>query len=253
MYHMVNEPETSKEARYACPPSRFGSHMQALLQAGYKAVSPQEVESHLRGEKSLPEKAVLVSIDDGFMDNYENAFPILRQYRVPAIIFIATSRAGGHNDWMAGKDYPSRRMLTWEQIREMQAAGIHFGGHTMNHPHLSELDHDAALAEIAGCKKALEDELGPQAKWFAYPYGDLSEDTPGVVQEAGFDFACTTRSGFNQENTPPLLLRRLEIYGTDPAWKVLQKLRFGTNEASLLGPLRYYLGRIAARLLPKSA
>lgn len=253
MYHMINEPRTDKEARYACPPARFASHLEALKKAGYTTVSPAAVEGYLQGEAPLPPKSVLITIDDGFRDNYEQAFPVLRQHQAPALIFLATSRIAGHNDWMAGADYPRRPMLTWDQVREMQAAGIWFGGHTMTHPRLSQLPREQALAEIAGSHATLRAETGMDAKWFAYPYGDLDEKTPDVAREAGFSFACTTRSGFNSPDIEPLLLRRLEVYGTDPAWKLLQKLRFGTNEASLFAPLRYYLGRIGHRLGLKAA
>ncbi len=248
MYHMINKPQTSKEARYACPPERFAKHMRALRGAGYTPVTPQAVEQHLNRENTLPEKAILITIDDGFMDNYENAFPILREEKIPAIIFLTTSTLEGHNDWMAKEDYPRQKMLTWGQIKEMQAAGICFGGHTMTHPKLSAAESNAAMEEISGCKKVIEENIGTPINWFAYPYGDLKEETPVLVKDAGYSHACTTRSGFNQPDIDPYLLRRLEVYGTDPAWKVLQKMRFGTNEASRLAPARYYMKRFMAHL-----
>ncbi len=248
MYHMINEPQDPKEARYACPPRRFKKHIMALRSAGYTPVTPQAVEQHLNNKKSLPEKAVLITIDDGFMDNYKNALPILREEKIPAIIFLTTSTLEGHNDWMANEDYPRQKMLTWRQVKEMQAAGVCFGGHTMTHPRLSELERERALEEIGDCKAILEEKLGIPINWFAYPYGNLKEETPGLVKEAGYSHACSTRSGFNQLDADPFLLRRLEVYGTDPAWKVLQKLRFGTNKASWLAPARYYMTRVMARL-----
>lgn len=253
MYHMINEPGSRAEARYACPPARFASHLRALKRAGYAAVTPSEVELHLAGSRRLPEKAVLISIDDGFRDNYEHAWPLLREAGMPAIIFLATSHIGGHNAWMAGDEYPERPMLGWDQVREMQSEGIHFGGHTMNHARLSSLSHDQALEELAGCHERLKAELGEAPGWFAYPYGDLDERTPQIVRKAGFDFACTTRSGFNNTDAAPLLLRRLEVYGNDTPRTLLRKIRFGSNDVSTAALARYYLGRIATRLRPGAA
>jgi peptidoglycan/xylan/chitin deacetylase (PgdA/CDA1 family) len=189
-----------------------------------------------------------VTFDDGFADNYSNAFPILQRYKVPAAVFLAVRSLGGENRWMSASGYPRRSMLNWTQIREMHSAGVDFGSHTLTHPRLSALDRDSARAEIHGAKQALEDKLGTAVDWFAYPYGDWSGETVALVREAGHSLACSTRPGFNREDVDPLLLRRIEVYGTDPAWKLLQKLRFGTNDASIFEPMRYYWKRVAARL-----
>lgn len=248
MYHMVTEPRCAEERRYACPPRRFAAHMRALRDSGYRPVSLDEVQHHLTEGTKLPDRAVAVTFDDGFADNYTDAFPILQRQQIPAAIFLAVSAIGGENRWMSAKGCPKRPMLDWPQIREMQAAGIHFGSHTMSHVRLSTLDRGAAHTEIIGAKRVLEDKLGAAVDWFAYPFGDWNGETVELVREAGHTLGCSTRSGFNREDVDPLLLRRIEVYGTDPPWKLIQKLRFGTNDASLFQPLQYYWKRAAARL-----
>jgi peptidoglycan/xylan/chitin deacetylase (PgdA/CDA1 family) len=161
---------------------------------------------------------------------------------------LAVDTLGGQNRWMCANGYPKRPMLDWTQIGEMQTAGIHFGSHTLSHPRLSQLDRGAAMREIRDSKQALEDRLGESVDHFAYPYGDWSGETVELVREAGYTLACSTRSGFNRRDVDPFLLRRIEIFGTDPAWKLRQKLRFGTNDAGLLEPAKYYWKRVAARI-----
>jgi peptidoglycan/xylan/chitin deacetylase (PgdA/CDA1 family) len=248
MYHMVAEPRSREEARYAIRPRRFAAHMRALRESGYRLVSLDEIQSGLSGGGEVPDRAVAVTLDDGFADNHSDAFPILQRFGVPATIFLAHNAIGGENRWMQTAGYPGRRMLEWAQILEMRSAGIGFGSHTLSHPRLSALGREAAEAEIRGAKQALEDRLGEPVDHFAYPYGDWCGETVELVREAGHRLACSTRSGFNRPDVDPLLLRRIEVYGTDPTWKLMQKLRYGTNDAGLSQPVGYYWRRIRARL-----
>lgn len=248
MYHMVADLRSPRERRFAIKPRRFASHMRALRNNGFNPVSLAQVQAHLSGDEKLPENAVAVTLDDGFADNFTDAFPVLQRLDVPATIFLTLGTLGGVNEWMTANGFPRRPMLDWEQIREMQAAGIGFGSHTLTHPRLASLDREAARVEIQDAKRALEDRLGTEVAHFAYPYGDWSRETVDLVREAGHQLACSTRSGFNRRDLDPLLLRRLEVYGTDSTWKLLQKMRFGTNDAGLLEPAKYYWRRAASRL-----
>lgn len=251
MYHMVTGSYSAEEHRFAVPPQIFGSHMRALRSKNYVPVALSEVQDHLLGNRKLPGNAVAVTLDDGYADNYANAFPTLQQYEIPATIFLVINEIGGENRWERGRSSSVHPLLNWRQIREMHAAGIGFGSHTLSHPRLSKLSDHKARTEIQNAKKLLEDHLGTSAEHFAYPYGDLSEQTVDLVREAGHTLACSTRCGFNRSDVDPLLLRRIDVYGTDSTWKLLQKLRFGTNDAGLLQTARYYLRQTSARLFDK--
>ena len=84
-------------------------------------------------------------------------------------------------------------------------------------------------------------------EYFAYPYGLSTERDRNLVKGAGYALACSARSGFNRRETDPLFLRRIDVYGTDPVWKVAQKMNFGINDASLFTPARYYWRRLLSR------
>ena len=249
MYHTVSEPVSADERRHAIPRRRFASHMRILRAKGYNLLSLGDVQNHLLRKKVFPERAVVVTLDDGYADNYTNAFSILQQYQIPATIFLVNNDLGGKNRWHRGSANASRTMLDWGQIREMHAAGIGFGSHTLSHPRLSELPEERARTEIVDAKKLLEDRLGAPVDHFAYPYGDLTKQTVDLVRQADHTLACTTRCGFNRVDVDPLLLRRIDVYGTDSSWQLLQKVRFGTNDSGVLQPTRYYLRQVATRLL----
>jgi len=248
MYHMISEPQTAAEVKYACPPRQFEKHMQLLLSKGFKPISIEAVENYYTHQIPIPDKSFLITLDDGFEDNYNNAFPILQRYNIPAVIYLATGLLGKTNQWMSAPTFSERKMLSWPQIAEMASHGIHFGSHTVSHPRLTELDTENTYNELVQSKQTIEDNLGIECSNFAYPYGLFTEKTRELVQKAGFKTACSTRSGFNNASRDPLMLHRIEVYGNDSVWKLKQKIMFGTNDANLFFPLKYYSQRLLARL-----
>ena len=238
MYHMISEPKTAAEIKYACPPKQFEQHLQMLLGAGFKPVSIRAIEDYYIHQTPLPDKAFLITLDDGFEDNYSNAFPILKRLQIPAVIYVATGLVGKTNQWMSTSTFSERKMLSWMQIKEMAGQGISFGSHTVSHPKLTELGEGSVSKELVESKQLIEEQLGMACSHFAYPYGLLTEKTRELVQQAGFKTACSTRSGFNNAERDPLMLHRIEVYGEDSTWKLKQKIRFGMNDASWFFPLK---------------
>ncbi|MCD2451811.1 polysaccharide deacetylase family protein [Methylicorpusculum oleiharenae] len=248
MYHMISEPKTAAEVRFACPPRQFEKHLQLLLKKGYTPVSINQVSNYYSQNIQLPDKAVLITLDDGFEDNYLNALPIFERYQIPAVIYLATGVMAKTNQWMAVPTFSERKMLSWPQIQEMANHGMDFGSHTVSHPRLNELSNDNVEEELIASKKTIEDHLGKECAHFAYPYGLFTQSTRDLVEKIGFKTACSTRSGFNNAERDPLILHRLEVNGNDSTWKLNQKTKFGTNNSNLLFPLQYYSKRLLARL-----
>jgi hypothetical protein len=130
------------------------------------------------------------------------------------------------------------RMMNWNQVREMQQAGISFQAHTMTHPVLSRLEHTALDHEIRACKHLLEDRLDASVRHFAYPFGKTEEcggDTAAVLQQLGFLSAATTVWGVNGPATNPYALRRVQIGEGAPlsmfALRLTQLLLQNSDEA----------------------
>ncbi len=195
-----------------------------------------------------PHKSVVITFDDGYMDNYESALPILREYNFPATVFVVSSLVGKTNNWMRADGYPEKPLMGWHEIEKMKGNGITVGSHTVNHYHLSHLSLEDAKREIEDSKKFLEDKLGIPINHFAYPHGDMNESIMNMVKEAGYRTACLTRSGFNSKELNLFELRRLEIYGTDSIWQFAIKLTYGTNDGNLLLPTKYYMRRFLEKV-----
>jgi len=156
------------------------------------------VDSLERGEP-LSRPGVVVTFDDGTEDHFTYAFPVLRQYRIPATIFMITEGIGRPG------------FLNLEQIRIMSQEGISFGSHTLRHAYLPSLPMDRVKDELQLSRRRLE-EMGLSVEALSYPGGGYTEDVIRQVQEAGYRAACTTNRG--TERFPPnrWALRRISMH-----------------------------------------
>ena len=202
-YHRVNDQEPGY---LAVPVASFREQMKFLEGEGYRTVGLADL---LDGRAE--EKSIVITFDDGFQDNYKNAFPILSESGFSATIFPVARQVGQPG------------YLTKEEIREMHFAGFEFGSHTLSHPHLPELSTEQKWWEIFGSKRFLEELLGFKCDWFCYPFGEYDRQTVEMVKRAGYRAACSNRPGANKK-LKPQLLRRTEIGGFDSLYDFQKKV-----------------------------
>jgi peptidoglycan/xylan/chitin deacetylase (PgdA/CDA1 family) len=250
MYHILDTPRAKREAKYCCLPERFAEQMAWIAEAR-RPVSLDTLLAGLDGKTELPDNMVTVTFDDGFASTFEHGMPVLERYRIPAAMFIVANHIGGNNDWMHRRGMPQRSLMDVQQTREMHAAQITIGSHTLTHPKLPDCSPDEMAREIADSKARLEDILSHPVHHFAYPYGLYNETARALVEQTGYLSACSTRSGFNNNETDRYELRRIEVFGDDRLWNLKQKLKFGTNDAAWTLPAKYYLRRALSRLSGK--
>jgi peptidoglycan/xylan/chitin deacetylase (PgdA/CDA1 family) len=173
----------------------------------------------------------VVTFDDGYLDNYELAYPILRERKILAVIFLVSDYVGQTNQWDSGGPLAGRPLMDWPHIKEMAAQGIEFGAHTCRHPSLTAVPLEQAAAEMAGSRAQLEQALGQPVETFAYPYGEHNQELQAEAARAGFAAACTVDPGLNSLTTPAVALRRVEIQGTDSIIRLWLALWLGDAEA----------------------
>ncbi len=165
-------------------PQSFEKQMQYLKDNGYSVVSLNDLYDALTAGKKLPEKSVILNFDDGWQDQYDNAFPILKKFNYTATFFIFSS-APEHKYFM-----------TWDEIKELDAAGMTIGSHTLNHPYLEKITDEKELEkQIFYGKKSLEKHIGKTADLFAYPFGEYNDQIISVVKSAGFKMARSIHNG----------------------------------------------------------
>jgi len=203
----------------------FEKEMQAVKDNGFTVIPMQDFLAWRRGEKEIPAKSALITIDDGWISAYNNAWPILKKYHYPFTLFIYINYVG-----TGGKS------MAWDQLAEMRDAGVDIESHTYSHSSLKSpgalVDRKAAEGirkdvaalgvdgwlrkEIIGSKEMLENKLGIKVNAFAYPYGKYNEKALEMVKEAGYEAAFTVYGQQLRTSSPYNLLGRYAVEASKP-------------------------------------
>ncbi len=206
MYHRVC-PLSATEARNELTrdltvlPEDFEQQVRYLAENGFALLSVYDVQRALLEGGSLPEKAVALTFDDGYRDNFEHAFPILRKYGASATIFLVKNTVD------------DARHLTWPMIRAMRPHEVRFGSHTVSHADLPSLDDDRLDFELVESKRFLEMGLNEPVTSLAYPAGKFDDRVTGRVRAAGYLSAWKKGGGPVRPGDDPLRLPRVRVHG----------------------------------------
>jgi len=201
MYHSVANSDTVQSNTVS--PANFQKQMAYLKKRKFNVLSFNDLVQLIRSEKPIPKKSVVITFDDGYADNYTNAFNILKQYGYPAIMFIPSDLIGNVG------------YLTWGQVREMASYGIAFGSHTRHHNYLPDLNKADQKDEIFESKRILEQRLGRSINYFAYPIGGFSDSIKKQVGQAGYMGAAATNRGADRLNKDVYELNRIRFGNKD--------------------------------------
>jgi len=197
MYHSIDY-EKGNELRV--PKEAFREQMSYLKQKGYTTLTLEELYDFFINNKPVPEKSIVITFDDGYKDNFENAYPILKEFGLNATIFVITSTVD------TDKNY-----LTSKQVKELEANGIDIESHTINHEQLDKLTYSQQITTFKNSKEYVEKVLGKTKKYVAYPFGKWNNDTIKAVKDAGYSMAFTTVSGWADKSQDIYELHRIYI------------------------------------------
>lgn len=161
----------------------FAGQMRYLAEQDYRVIPLARLVGALEGTDSLPERAVVITLDDGWANQYRHAFPVLERFRYPATFFVYADPIGHDARWM-----------TWTQLRELQEAGMSIQSHTRSHPDLTS--PNVALAdELEGSRREIARRLGRAPEFLAYPFGSWDKRVVEAVRAAGYRAARTYPGG----------------------------------------------------------
>jgi peptidoglycan/xylan/chitin deacetylase (PgdA/CDA1 family) len=193
MYHSIGDSDTP----LTVSPASFESQMR-WIRENRNPISGEQLRGYLAGG-DVPPDSVLVTLDDGYKDNYTTAWPILQRYEIPAVLFVATGFVDAKIPLYAAM-LPA---LSWGEIRELHSSGmIEIGAHTRTHIRLSEVEAEVARRTIVDSKADLEDALGVSVQSFCYPQGRFNQQVVEMVSEAGFSLAFGGVGHINRKTTP---------------------------------------------------
>jgi len=206
MYHNISYEKGS----FFVSPENFTKQMEYLKKNGYEVITLDELAASIRNKKPLKHKKVVITFDDGYRDNFQYAYPVLKKLGFPATIFLITD--------FIGKKFTGegKEFMNWDEVMVMSKDKISFGAHTKTHLYLGLLiDEKAALEEIAGSKKAIEEKIGMPVDYFCYPSGGFCQRAKELVAQAGYKGACTTNRGFVKFNRDVYEIKRIKVTNSD--------------------------------------
>lgn len=236
MYHSVS-PETSEGSPYYrtdTDPEVFARQMAFLRDRGYTVMGLHEALTRLKTGES-PRGWVSLTFDDGFRDFHDTAFPVLRDFRFPATVFLATGFIGN-----GSRTFKGRPCMTWKQAAYLRREGIDFGAHTVSHPQLRNLSEMEVEYEVRQSKEEIEEALGGRVEGFSYPFAFPESDRPfvdwlrSVLGKAGYAYGVSTRIGTSGPADDRYFLRRIPVNSLDDTSFFRAKLEGGYDWLSRL-------------------
>lgn len=243
MYHSVVA-TGSPEWPWAVSLDRFNRQLDLLSSLGYRTATMADISAGTTVATDAP--TMVISFDDGYVDNLVAVETLFRR-GMTATWFIVSGSIGGEPAWpYDGR--PTGRLMNATELRDLRAAGIEIGSHTVSHCRLTQASDADLTRELTDSKAVLEDVLGNEVSSFAYPYGDWDTRCAEAVRAAGYRQACTTRTGWALRDGNPYTLRRLTVFNHDTASTLCRKLVLASNDGSLGALSRYMVQQLRARL-----
>ena len=197
---------------------RFSQQLEFLSSNNYQVISLEQLVHSLNGGSRLPDRAVVITIDDGYRSVYTEAWPVLKQYGYPFTVFVY-AKATENKHW---------NYMTWDQVKEMKAAGVDFQNHGFSHDHLafkpSEMNMDEykawIRADLAVSTRILSEELKERPRFFAVPYGEYNETVLDEIRSFGYEAILLQDPGSVSKDTDPFAIPREPILGND--WSTIK-------------------------------
>ena len=206
MYHHIGLPDPGADAirrDLSVSPANFEAQLRYLIALGYEPITLESLVMHLQIGQPLPAKPVILTFDDGFKDQYTNAYPLLEKYGFVGTFFVITRFA----------DEERPEYMSWSEIEFLHAQGMEIGSHSYTHPSLKGKSFDYVVWQVLGSKEAIEARTHQPVRSFSYPSGQYDQLAIDVLKSAGYWAAVTVEAGSMQTSERPFELRRIRVRG----------------------------------------
>lgn len=220
MYHSISEHVgTEKHNKWRVKPKDFEKQMNWFYKNNWKSFTISELVKL----DEIPEKSFVITFDDGYEDNFTNAFSVLQKYNFKATIYLVPNQTINH--WEEKNTTVLSNLLNEKQILEMQNSGlIEFGSHTLSHVNLSTISDEQLINELRESKKEVENITKKECEAFAYPYGKFDDKIVQAVKNAGYKNATVVKRGLFEQNDDIFTIKRIGILGTESFFDFILKI-----------------------------
>lgn len=213
MYHRIVDDEDLARTQPTCVHiDDFHKQLELIDQLGYTPITLNDYRLFQAGEIQLPRKPIIITFDDGYLDTYRFAFPLMKEYGMKGVVFVIGDQSIKTNVWDDNKpEIIKASLMNSDQIVEMHNNGFEIGVHTLTHSHLTKLSEEQCMREIKMPKIILESIIGSKINSFSYPYGKVNNRVKEYVASSGYKYACSVYSGPAKFGLDPLEIRRISV------------------------------------------
>lgn len=228
MYHRVGEfpGRVKSHGALYCHLPRFKGQMSMFKWLGYQVISLDDAVAGLAGRIALPDKPLVLTFDDAYVDFLQNAAPVLIAYGYPATVYAVSNLVGQSSSWDTGTGSDPAPLMNAAQLREVQEMGFTIGSHSSSHQRMAQQPDERIDSELRDSKSALEDMLGCSVDHFCYPYGSHDLRCVEAAAQAGYMSATTCQRAAATPLNDPLSLPRKAVSRGDSLLGLWWKLRF---------------------------
>ncbi|MBI5568221.1 MAG: polysaccharide deacetylase family protein [Chloroflexi bacterium] len=206
MYHYISTPPLATDkirVGLSVTPEMFEAQVKLLIDNGFTTITLFDLYEHLATGKALPDKPIVLTFDDGYVDNYEQAFPILKKYEQIGTFFVLTGPA----------DVKDPAYMSWEMVKEMSSAGMDMQLHSKDHVDLRHRRYEDLVWQIIGGRQSIEGHTGKPVVFMAYPSGKYDSTVVKFLSDNNFWGAVTTQSGRTHSINDALTWTRIRVAG----------------------------------------
>jgi len=226
MYHKVPNQDIDSQHRVYVTKSNFEKHLQFFKKEGFTTVSFAELEEFRtlqRPPETFPARPLILTFDDGYIDNLTNAGPLLQKYGMKATLFLLADEAVRDNYWDTAGGDPTSEIMSLAQKREILKYPFEIGSHGFHHKKITDMTDDEAWLELVDSKAVLERDLNVKISAFAFTFGVTSPHHAVMAQKAGYTFAVNTDSGGLHLEEDPYAIFRVNIFPEDQERQLRKK------------------------------
>ena len=214
-FHKIGEPSPGGwKSWFYISEETFVGYLHCLHEDGWQVINVTTFLGGLKVAESLPERAAVLTFDDGYRSIRKVVLPLLRRFGYPAVLFVPTDYIGGHNTFDNGSE-PKEAICDWDDLRELEYCGVSIQSHGTSHQRFSDLDLGEQTKQLLRSKVVIESNLGKPVEVFSFPYGDNGvnqQEIVSVMKSIGYRAACLFGGGINpQPVVDPYRLNRLAI------------------------------------------
>lgn len=229
MYHKIPDQDLNSPHKIFVTKHSFEKHLEFFKNFNLTSMTFNDLSLFRKGLKDwseFPKNPIVLTFDDGYVDNITNADPLLKKYKAKAHIYLLADKKIESNVWDNATDENDRHeIISGEQRHRWNSTNFVIGSHGLSHKRLPRMKISDKLHELTESKKRLEDEFSKRVISFAYTYGDTNTDCAEAAQRAGYEYAVNTDSGGLIAEEAPYAIFRVNIFPDETFMSLWKKTR----------------------------